>query len=115
MQNTSYKWVVSVGENHFDLTPKQAEVLKEAMSQQQKIIWFRDFAISIPHIVYCERVKTDGVNGVPRIESNRCESCQGKGWLFGVFDERNGVYEKEECKQCGGLGITKPHSKTDIV
>ena len=47
------EWEVSTGKNTFTLTPKQVALLKKATSAGKRgIVWFKDFAISIPHIVF---------------------------------------------------------------
>jgi len=47
------EWEVSTGKQTFELKPNQISLLKEATKAGKLgIVWFRDFAISIPHIVY---------------------------------------------------------------
>lgn len=44
-------WVVEVGKKEYKLNEKQIALLKEAdLAGQRGIVWFKDFAISIPHI-----------------------------------------------------------------
>jgi len=48
-------WEIKVGKNTFELTGLQARVLKEASVKGHRgLIWFDDFAVSIPHIEYIE-------------------------------------------------------------
>jgi hypothetical protein len=50
------KWEVRTQDKTYMLTGKQAEVLKTATSQGLRgLIWFKDFAISIPHITSVEK------------------------------------------------------------
>ena len=52
------KWEVRTQDKTYMLTGKQAEVLKNATSQGLRgLIWFKDFAISIPHITSVEKIK----------------------------------------------------------
>ena len=44
-------WIVSMGKEVFTLNQKEAEVLHKAtVAGVRGIVWFDDFAISIPHI-----------------------------------------------------------------
>lgn len=61
MELTQHKsqqqWVVVVGKREFVLTDEQLSILKAAdLAGQRGIVWFGDFAISIPHIdvIYSE-------------------------------------------------------------
>jgi len=50
------QWLVQCGKETFYLNQKQANFLKKAtVSGSRGIVWFEDFAISIPHIVSIER------------------------------------------------------------
>ena len=45
------EWEVNVGSEKFVLTPKQVEILREASKAGNRgLVFFDDFAISIPHI-----------------------------------------------------------------
>jgi hypothetical protein len=44
-------WIVNVGNEKTELTSKEVEILKAASTSGQRgIVWFKDRAISIPHI-----------------------------------------------------------------
>ena len=48
---TSERWGVTIGKETFFLDEKQIKVLKEAMLKGSRgAVWFKDFAISIPHV-----------------------------------------------------------------
>lgn len=50
-QVISEEWAVVVGKEVFYLNEKQIQLLKKAdLSGQRGILWFDEFAISIPHI-----------------------------------------------------------------
>ena len=52
------KWEVKTQDKTYMLTGKQAEVLKNATGQGLRgLIWFKDFAISIPHITSVEKIE----------------------------------------------------------
>lgn len=52
------RWRVQTQDKVYFLTGKQAQVLKEASSQGLRgLIWFKDFAISIPHITSVEKIE----------------------------------------------------------
>jgi hypothetical protein len=52
------KWEVRTQDKTYQLTGKQAQVLKDATSQGLRgLIWFKDFAISIPHITSVEKIE----------------------------------------------------------
>lgn len=54
------EWEVSVGNDKFTLTPKQVEVLREASKAGNRgLVFFDDFAISIPHISYIKVKRRD--------------------------------------------------------
>ena len=47
------RWIVKVGNKEFILNEEELNLLKEIDKQGQRgIVWFGDFAISIPHIEY---------------------------------------------------------------
>lgn len=63
MQATS-KWEVVVNKEKFVLDGKQLEVLKEATKRGIKgLVWFKNFAISIPHISSISKINSN----VPRL------------------------------------------------
>ena len=50
-------WLVTCGKSDFELNQEQAQLLKDATVKGMRgIIWFDDFAISIPHIQSITRV-----------------------------------------------------------
>jgi hypothetical protein len=52
------KWLVKTQDKSYTLSGKQAQALKElSNSGSRGLIWFRDFAISIPHIMSVERLQ----------------------------------------------------------
>lgn len=59
MQTKSYeKWEVTVGKDKFQLDGNELSILKEATKRDSRgIVWFRDFAVSIPHIQSIKRTK----------------------------------------------------------
>ena len=55
-------WVVVVRGNQYELTGNQAEVLRRVITSGSRgIVWFKDFAISIPYVeeVYKKYEKGD--------------------------------------------------------
>ena len=66
-QKYSEEWVVLIDKEAFTLSKKQLELLKEATKQNQRgLIWFGDFAISIPHIkaIYLKSRRLDDLNQI---------------------------------------------------
>jgi hypothetical protein len=52
------KWEVKTQDKIYHLTGKQAQALKELTNSGSRgLIWFRDFAISIPHITSVQRIE----------------------------------------------------------
>ena len=51
-------WVVETGNKQFTLTEEQVDLLKKASIKGYRgIVWFDEFAISIPHIQYIKKEK----------------------------------------------------------
>lgn len=50
------KWLVRIGQEEFVLTAPEAELLKKASIAGKTLIWFKDKAISIPHISFMQRI-----------------------------------------------------------
>lgn len=58
-------WIVVSGKQEFKLNGKEVKLLKDATQANMRgIIWFNDFAISIPHItnIYKEKKVSDSSN-----------------------------------------------------
>lgn len=52
------EWTVTVGKEVFVLDEKQIKVLREAsLEGSRSMVWFSDFAISIPHIQTCVQTR----------------------------------------------------------
>ena len=57
--NPDDKWDVQVGNEHFILNGIEAQVLKDATIKGNRgLVWFRDMAISIPHISSVVKIKS---------------------------------------------------------
>jgi hypothetical protein len=57
-QTFKEEWVVISGKETFVLDERQVGILKTAsLEGSKRLVWFKDFAISIPHIqaIYCTR------------------------------------------------------------
>jgi len=100
-------WAVDVGRETFVLTDKQKEVLKQATKAGNRgIVWFDEFAISIPHIQSI-RPRTPEK---PRVlclggsEKKSCKTCGGEGQILSHIDEERNVAVMAECEVCGGSG-----------
>jgi len=52
------KWSVKTQKKTYILNGKQAQALKDLTNSGSRgLVWFRDFAISIPHIVSVDRIE----------------------------------------------------------
>lgn len=75
-------WEVSVGKDKFHINEKQVQVLKKAMDEGNRgTIWFKDFAISIPHIQTVTLISRTIKN---RIESHATEEIISEEEQFRV-------------------------------
>jgi hypothetical protein len=53
------KWLIKIGRDSFKISNEQMEILKKATQDGNiNIVWFKDFAISIPHIESITRENT---------------------------------------------------------
>jgi hypothetical protein len=63
-------WVVSCGDKEFYLSDEQMEIIKKASLVGKRLVWFEDFAISILHIAFAERVRRSlppSVDSLPKL------------------------------------------------
>ncbi len=77
------RWVVVVDKNQFVLDGNELQVLRNAnQAGNRGMVWFRDFAISIPHIscIYLESRKADESNMLPQ-PSARLTNDDKEKWL----------------------------------
>ena len=65
MPQTFDTWQVKIGKDVFVLSEAEINALKSAGQTGSTLIWFRDFAISIPHISSIVRIKGSQQNLLP--------------------------------------------------
>ncbi len=74
------RWEVIIGKKNFTLDDKQIEVLKAmSLAGKSSIVWFGDFAISIPHISSMEKV-------IDKYQKEEVDS-EGHKWILDVSKE----------------------------